>query len=360
MRGLNIYHRKDGRWEGRITKGNDSNGKRRYHYFFAHTCNQVVDKMNSFLSNIISNNDCLNSFDSIYREWFVSINHMIKNSTAANYAMKAKKHILPYFGNMCITSIRETDIYSFIDLKRSEGLSFRYISDIIVLMKSIYKYAVKKYHIFNPMNGILLPKKKKIETKLLDDAEQIMLQKYINNNHNLSTLGTAISLTTGIRIGELCALQWSNVDLEKRVLTVNKTIQRIQDQTDKRKTRVIITEPKSESSIRKIPIPDCLMRLLNEFKGEESEYILTGKIKPIEPRAMQYRFKTILKNANLPSIHFHSLRHMFASNCVKLGFDIKSLSELLGHSSVEITLNRYVHSSFEQKKGYMSRISLTL
>ena len=174
--------------------------------------------MTEFLSSVFKGNECINSFGSIYKEWFNSIHHVIKQSTAANYMMKAKKHLLPYFGTKCMSSINETSIYSFIKQKQREGLSSRYISDIIVLMKSIFKYAVKKYHIFNPLNGISLPKKKRSEVMLLDANEQNKLQTFINNNRNLSTLGTAISMTTGIRIGELCALQWSNVDFEKRVL----------------------------------------------------------------------------------------------------------------------------------------------
>lgn len=164
-------------------------------------------------------------------------------------------------------------------------------------------------------------------------------------------------MTTGIRIGELCALQWRDIDFEKRILTVRKTIQRIQCPTETSKTKLIITNPKSESSQRKIPIPDCIMGFLRRFKGNDEDFLMTGTAKPLEPRAMQYRFQTILKNAKLPSVHFHALRHMFASNCVKFGFDVKALSELLGHSSVEITLNRYVHSSFEQKQEYMKRLN---
>lgn len=165
-------------------------------------------------------------------------------------------------------------------------------------------------------------------------------------------------MSTGIRIGELCALQWKDIDLEKRILTVRKTMQRIQCPTEISKTKLIITDPKSESSCRKIPIPDCVMVFLRKFKGESRNYVLTGADKPIEPRTMQYRFAKVLKNAKLPSVHFHALRHIFASSCIRLGFDVKALSELLGHSSVEITLNRYVHSSFEQKKEYMKRIKL--
>jgi len=119
-------------------------------------------------------------------------------------------------------------------------------------------------------------------------------------------------------------------------------------------------EPKSESSKRCIPIPECLVTLLEVYQGKPEEFLLSGKEKPVEPRTMQYRFAKILKNVNLPSIHFHALRHMFASNCIKLGFDVKALSEILGHSNVEITLNRYVHSSFTQKQAYMNRVQLQI
>ena len=157
----------------------------------------------------------------------------------------------------------------------------------------------------NPLDGIVLPKKKSPEIQLLDDAEQKTLQQYIGTHQNRSTLGTALSMTTGLRIGELCPLQWRDIDLEKRILTVTKTMQRIQCPTASGKTKLIITDPKSESSRRQIPIPECMVSFLLKFKGKPNEYILTGTEKPIEPRAMQYRFQTILKNAKLPSVHFH-------------------------------------------------------
>ena len=193
---------------------------------------------------------------------------------------------------------------------------------------------------------------------MLDKTEQTTLQQYIAENQNGTTLRIAISMSTGIRIGELCALQWRDIDLEKRILTVRKTIQRIQCPTETTRTKLIITEPKSESSRRNIPIPECIMDFLKKSKGNSDEYVISGSVKPTEPRAMQYRFSKILKNVKLPSVHFHSLRHLFATTCVKLGFDIKALSELLGHSSVEITLNRYVHSDFEQKREYMKLLQL--
>lgn len=225
-------------------------------------------------------------------------------------------------------------------------------------MKSVFKFAVRNYRIFNPLDGISLPKSSKANIELLDDTQQEKMQQYIAENPSNTTLGIALSMSTGIRIGELCALQWEDIDLRKRILTVRKTMQRIQTPHETTKTKLIIAEPKSESSKREIPIPECVVSLLDKFKDKAKEYLISGSNKVTEPRTLQYRFASILNNVKLLSIHFHALRHMFATNCVKLGFDIKSLSEILGHSSVEITLNRYVHSSIEQKRNYMKRLSM--
>jgi len=357
MKKFNIYHRQDGRWEGRIPKGKNECGAYQFQYIFGHSREEVEEKITEIYRQEQSS-DCTKSVSELFREWVQNNKHRVKESTLANYLMKAEKHILPKFGSSNVATIKDKDIVGFIDGKLASGLSNRYVSDIIVLMKSIFKYAVRVYRIFNPMDGISLPKKKKAEITLLDNNEQQKLQQYIAYNQNLTTMGIALSMSTGIRIGELCALQWRDIDLEKRILTVRKTMQRIQYKSAIAKTKLIITEPKSESSHRDIPIPDCIMNLLKKFKSKVDNYILSGTENPVEPRTMQYRFAKILKNANLPSVHFHSLRHIFASNCIKWGFDVKALSELLGHSSVEITLNLYVHSSFEQKRAYMKQVSM--
>jgi len=211
---------------------------------------------------------CSKTIAELFNEWHGSILHRVKESTAANYSMKADKHILPVFGNKTVSSIAQEDIYAFISAKQKDGLSMRYIADIVILMKTMFKYAVRTYHIFNPMDGIILPKKKSPEIQLLDNAEQKQLQKYVSEHQNRSTLGVALSMSIGIRIGELCALQWKDIDLEKRILTVRKTMQRIQCPTGEAKTKLIITDPKSESSHRSIPIPDCMMSFLHKFKGK--------------------------------------------------------------------------------------------
>lgn len=358
MTGYNIYHRQDGRYEGRISKGKRQNGRRTFQYFFGRSREDVMKKIDNSRRSVKAN-ACNKTVGQVFSEWFLRTKHKVKESTAAGYRMKAEKHILPFFSARLIDEVTESDVYSFIEEKQKKGLSNRYISDIIIMMKSIFKYAVKTYHIFNPMADIALPKSIKSEIILLDDKQQERLQRYVAENPSNTTLGVALSMSTGIRIGELCALQWEDVDLEKRILTIRKTIQRIMTPDGKTKTKLIITEPKSESSKRTIPIPECMVSMLEAFKGKTKEYLVSGINKAIEPRTMQNRFASILKKVKLPSIHFHALRHMFASKCVKLGFDIKTLSEILGHSSVEITLNRYVHSSFDQKREYMRRLNMS-
>lgn len=356
MDGYNIYFRQDGRWEGRISKGKGYDGKRRFQYIFGKSKEAVKNKIDEIRKR--ASGECSYTVSEIFEEWYKSISHRVKESTLANYRTKAITHILPAFGQVIVTQLSSDDIYSFIDQKRKSGLSNRYITDIIVLMKSVFKYAVRIYHIYNPIDGITLPKKSRTEIKILDKNEQINLEEYISKNRNSTTLGITLAMTTGLRIGELCALQWKDIDIEKRILTVRKTVQRIQLHEIGPKTKLIITEPKSDSSKRVIPIPEAVISWLSDMRKSDEDYVVSGTNKVIEPRTMQYRFAKILKNVNLPSIHFHALRHMFATNCIKLGFDVKSLSEILGHSSVEITLNRYVHSSFEQKTEYMNRITI--
>lgn len=354
MEHFSIYHRKDGRYEGRIPLGK-IDGKRKYKSFIGKDRAQVENKMRAYLSETHQNaNNYL--FSDVVSRWLKVKVLIVKESTASNYHMKVNKHILPYFWKKHTFQISTDDVYAFIEEKKNEGLSDRYIADILVLLKSIYKYAEVTYRIGNPMKNIVFNKKKASEIRLLDDAEQKQLEAYILSNQSLTTLGIALSKFMGIRIGELCALQWSDIDLEKRKLTVKKTLQRIQKHNGKHRTQLVITEPKSESSRREIPIPKSLISFLDRFKSDSRNYVLSGKSTPIEPRTMQYRFKNILNNVNLPSIHYHALRHMFASNCIRLGFDIKSLSEILGHGNTDITLNQYVHSGFELKKGYMDRL----
>lgn len=173
-------------------------------------------------------------------------------------------------------------------------------------------------------------------------------------NINRPNLCVLLSLYTGLRVGEICGLQWKDIELKKEFLSVTKTVERIS--LGNGKTKVVIEPPKTESSIRKVYIPSFIVVSLKEYKDKPDKYILSGKSKPTEPRALQYRFKRILNKTKIREMSFHSLRHTYATLCIERGMDIKTLSELLGHSDVKITLNTYVHSSDALKKKYVKRL----
>ena len=350
----NIYHRKDGRWEARIALGTVE-GKRKYRSVYGKTREEAEYRL------MIAQQERAESFTvtemtvrELTAEWLHHARLRLKESTVANYRMKAQKHLLPAFGELQCCELTCRKIYDFIEKKLSEGLSPRYVSDMIVLMKSIFRYANREYNIRNVVSGIILPKCQRSEPVLLTPEQQNQLKSHLSANPSHTALGITLAMHTGIRIGELCALRWADIDLEKRILTVRRTMQRVQIPDGKKRTKLVMTEPKSRSSIREIPIPACMMPMLRAYAGNAEEYVLSGSKKPVEPRTMQYRFAKILRDLGLPSVHFHSLRHAFASGCIALGFDVKTLSEILGHSSIELTLNRYVHSSMERKRECMA------
>jgi len=190
----------------------------------------------------------------------------------------------------------------------------------------------------------------------LTAAERKRLENYLIHNQNKTNIAVLLCLFTGLRVGELCGLKWEDIDFDNAVLYVKRTVQRV---SKNGKSPVIIGTPKSKSSVRAVPIPAFVLDILRSYRNCDDFYIITGKSKPTEPRTMQNRFKSILKNCDIRSINFHILRHTYATICIENGFDPKTLSELLGHADASITLNRYVHSSMQMKKNYVSRLQLT-
>lgn len=241
------YKRKDGRWECRISMGKNNDGKRIFKSFYGKSREEAEYK------SIIAQNHGKDEYSitemtvrELTTEWLHVMSSRIKESTSANYAMKIEKHILPTFGDMPCHTLKPKDIYDFIERKKKDGLSMRYLSDIIVLLKSVFRYAAKEYQIKNGLDGIVLPKKTKPEIDIMSKEQQICLEKYLKEHPSYTSLGISLSIYTGLRIGEICALQWEDIDLEKRTLTIKKTIQRVQCQTKEHRTKIIITDPKSE------------------------------------------------------------------------------------------------------------------
>ena len=351
-RGENIYKRKDGRWEGRYKCGYDDTGKARYRSVYAKTYQEVREKLKKFkltaVDYTLSGNKTVQE---LFEEWLTAVRLKVKLSTYACYQVKINKHILPIFGGLAYEKLTVSSIHEFIESKLKNGLSVKYVSDIVIVFKSMAKYVSRVHGYANPLENVVLPKKEKKDMKLLSKLEQEKLCRFVLNKPDNTKIGVLLSYYAGLRIGEVCGLKWHDIDLNKGIIKVERTVQRIYENGS---TRLIMDTPKSRNSVREIPLPVFLVETLKRFKADDSAYVLSGTEKLTEPRTLQYRFKALLKKADLPSINYHSLRHMFATNCIALGFDVKTLSELLGHATVETTLNRYVHSSMERKTACMN------
>lgn len=371
-RGDNIYKRKDGRWEGRYPKST-SNGTTKFGYVYAKTYKEVKRKLLSAYESsemtmektlkIIEPpaNDC---FESVALEWISYIQPQIKQSSYVKYTNIIHIHLLPYFGNTTIGMITREDVNTFcsnllLSDDTHQALSPKTVTSIISVMKSIFEYAiqVKKYTAIN-LNGISVKQTQPV-LRVLSMNEQQRLCEYLFENFDLCNFGILLSLYTGLRVGEICALKWEDIILDEHVLYVHQTMQRLQSTNNStHKTEIVISTPKSECSMRKIPIPDKLFDLMLDYRQPEKSYFLTGlSDRYIEPRTMQNRFKKAIKACEIENINFHTLRHTFATRCVELGFDLKSLSEILGHANINITLNRYVHPSMELKQQNMNLLS---
>lgn len=372
-KGENIYKRKDGRWEGRYIRDR-VNGKAKYGYVFAHSYKEVkiklIDAKTRLASNtpatpVIASELLICSFSSASDEWIQANKSQWKESSTVKYINILNNHLLPEFGQRNITDIARTDIQSYISKllmiggRNNTGLAPKTINSIISVMKNIFEFAAEtKQYTLISFNGLNVKQPQK-QMRILSQTEQSLLTEYLLEESGNTDIGILLSLYTGLRVGEVCALKWEDISFRDRCIHVNKTMQRIQvnDNADYR-TEIIISAPKSECSVRDVPIPDKLMLMLQKRQNAPNTYFLTGKTNLyVEPRTMQNRFKSTIKKAGIAPANFHALRHTFATRCIELGFDIKSLSEILGHASVNITLNRYVHPSMELKQKNMNMLS---
>jgi len=340
----NITERKDGRFMGRFIIGYDETGKVMYQYVYGKTYEEAKKKLiigKTIESQYLSGKNI--TVTNVYDEWMNAVVNRVKESTYANYKLKFEKHILPELGNMLCSELSAGSINTFINRKIADGLSPSYVRDIFTVFKTMLKYAQEEYGFRLALKNVVLPKIEKKQVEKISNTEQKKLVEYLKNHIDLTAFGILISLFMGLRIGELCGLKWSDVDFNNKVLHINRTVQRISSENGNRKTKVTISTPKSAMSFRTIAIPDFLMKYFEKFKNNQNYFILSGSEKVIEPRTMQYRYKKILECAELESHNFHKLRHTFATNCMQNGFDMKTLSRVLGHSTIAMTLNRYIH-----------------
>lgn len=295
-------------------------------------------------------------FYEIINSWLAYKYNSVKESTYFKYKYVIEKYLYPKLKNKTVKELLKYDFNSLIS--SFNNLDKTTVKMLVTVLKSVLTSAERKYDVDFKTDLIKFPKNTKKDLQIFNDLEKQRLINYCYNDNSLKSIGILMSLYTGMRIGELCALKWENINLIEDTIIVTKTLQRVYSN---KSTYILIDSPKSNSSIRKIPINKKLHNLLYRLKilnNYDSQcYFLTGqKDKFIEPRNYQYTFKQILQKIKLPIYNFHILRHTFATDCININMDVKSLSKILGHSNVNITLNKYVHPSFENTKVYLEKI----
>lgn len=296
-------------------------------------------------------------FKKLSEVWAIDKANYVKRSTMSTYKLIIQNHLLLYFVKM--KDINETNIQKFINEKYEYGLHVKTIKDIVIVLNMIIKFAMKEGYIKKRTFDLIYPKETKNSiTKVIKTKDERKILNYVLKHPTNQNIGLMLCLFTGLRVGEVCALKWQDIDFKNNQICVSRTIQRIYEENESDfKTVVIIDEPKTNSSYREIPINTEMCEILKKIKGktELNCYILSNSIKPIEPRVYRNYFNKVLKNLNINHIKFHGLRHTFATRCIESGADVKTVSVLLGHRSIITTLNLYVHPNIEQKRRCINK-----
>lgn len=286
----------------------------------------------------------------------------VKESTYSAYLLLVKNHLIPTFGE--VSKIEEENAQAFVFEKLEAGLNQKTVKDIIIVLKMILKFAYAK-GLWDYKELVLKfpSEKENKELEVLSVNNQRKLMSFLEANFTFKNLGIYICLSTGIRIGELCALQWKDIDLIKGTISISKTLQRIYiiDDDDKH-TELLIDSPKTKNSMREIPMVYELINIVRPLKKIVNEecYVLTNELKPTEPRTYRNYYKRILKKLDIPDLKFHGLRHSFATRCIESNCDYKTVSVILGHSNITTTLNLYVHPNLDQKKKCIQKMRKSL
>lgn len=363
--GENIRKRKDGRWEGRYPVYSEKKERRVYCSVYGRTYDEVREKLTIKKNLVKGHPETVEradsqkihilksiSFSEAAQDWLEQVRKKRKLSTYIKYNLIYQNHIKKIFGDVTLFEITD----SIVKERLPESLSYSVYKSIYCVLNQILKFVSVRHSL--TVSSLKRPCLRVCNkpVKVLSKREQKQLISILYHETDLFKMAVLFVLFTGLRLGEVCALKWEDIDLENKILTVNRTVQRLYNEGHQTKTILMETMPKSIHSVREIPLSVPIMNLLIEFHNDK-EYVFGGD-KPMEPRTMQYHFKKILEEAKLSDTNFHILRHTFSTNCIEDGMDVKSLSEMLGHSDVQITLNRYVHPSLDTKRQYMDKLSV--
>lgn len=303
------------------------------------------------------------TFKEIAIEWKKMKKGYVKKSTYSAYTLIIENHLFPTFANSIF--INEDDLQNYVLTKLNSGLSPKSIKDILAVFKMILKYGAKHGLCNTSAWDITLPTcRKQDDVPIFPIDTQKKIMNYIIQNFTFRNFGIYLCLSTGLRIGEVCALQWKDLDLNTGLLSVNKTLNRIYiiDDNFNKHTELVMDTPKTQNSIREIPLSNEIIKMLKNIKKivNEDYYILTNESYPLEPRTYRTYYIKLLHELKIPKLKFHGLRHSFATRCIESNCDYKTVSVLLGHSNISTTLNLYVHPNIEQKKKCINKMFKSL
>ncbi|MGH1846809.1 site-specific integrase [Enterococcus gilvus] len=354
-RGENIYKRKDGRWEGRYKKGYKADGRIKYGYIYAQTFQEVRTKLYSLKAHYHTQQElygysCI-TFEEWGRSWLYEIQNGIKPSTYSSYYYKLEKYVFPLIGERSLNELTAEIGKGLIAKWFEKGLSISTMQVILRITNKCLGYAKQKKKIKEqPFLEITLPKRKKQKIRALNRKEQAKLEEVALSEKGNTGLPTYLALYTGLRIGEIAALKWNDIDFERNLIHVTHTYQRVPLQLRERKTQLLLGSTKTDSGTRSVPISHSLRKELRRHRRQSRGiFVFSTNNHPVEPRLLTYHFHRIRKKCGLEDVHFHQLRHTFATRCLESQSDILSVSALLGHASAKLTLDTYADSMMDQR-----------
>ena len=369
-RGVNIHKRKDGRWEARYQKGRSPDGKLIYGSVYGSTYKEAKEKL-LFASTHVEKERVTKAPEHTFKEillmWLEHNRIRCKGSTCNKYQYMIETHIIPQLGNVKMSDVNATMINTFLmekltcgRLDHRGGLSPAYVRSIMLIINGAIKFAVSEELCAPMKTQIFRPTEPKQELPILSPDAQKRLESHLFAEPNPTGIGILLSLHTGIRIGEVCALTWNDVDLSNHIIHIRHTVSRIRNpnESETAKSIWIVDTPKTKASTRDIPISSALYPVLNEaaFRAP-NHYVVSDSIEFLSPRTYEYRYHRMLHECGIAPINYHALRHTFATRCIEAGVDVKSLSEILGHANVGITLGTYVHSSMDLKRTQLEKLA---
>lgn len=369
-RGENIRRRKDGRWEARYKKGVNSAGRTVYGSVYGKSYREVKTKQLEKMQNTTKTTIAMDKGYPYFREvlslWIEDSRVRLKGATECRYRNLIDEHIMPELGNKQVNELTGPAINAFLADKLDHGrldgrggLSPSYVRSIMLVIRSAINFAAAEKLCFPLQSKISKPPVISKDLPILSPAEQKNLERQCLAETDETKAGVLLSLYAGLRIGEVCALSWDDIDWEEKVIHIRHTVSRVSTNLENgaKSTTLIIDRPKTKSSFRDIPLCSKLIPVLVALKKQTaSPYVVSNREQFISPRTYEYRYHKLLRVSGTTDINYHALRHTFATRCIEAGVDVKSLSEILGHADASITLNTYVHSSMERKRSQLEKL----